>query len=225
MPGCGKTTFSAVPGSLIVDLEGGTEVLSDRDDVMVWPRKDPNTGKIPKVEWDKVDGLSNRLLRGDHRFKVICFDTVTTGQKLTLTRVMKSSATPDMPSQPEYGKSNQLLTDLIERWCAMARETNIAVVFNVHAEEVKDEDSGIVLIRMSLTPGLIKTVYRTVSAIGYLAEDPKSGNRRLLLRNTGRVTAKFRQPQTGPQLPLEIDNPKLSQILDHREQARKARRG
>jgi hypothetical protein len=225
MPGCGKTTFSAISGALIIDLEGGTEVIADRKDVMVWPRRDPNTGKVPVPDWDSMERLSNRLKRGDHPFKVLCFDTVSKGQKLSLQKVMKQSPTPEQPTQPEYGRANILLGDLIESWCGLARETGINVVFNVHAEEVKDEDTGVVLIRMSVTPGLIKTVYQSVSSIGYLAEDPKTSKRRLLLRNTNKVTAKFRQPQSGPQLPLEIDNPSLENILAHREKARAARKG
>jgi hypothetical protein len=230
MPGSGKTTFCAVPGALIIDLEGGTEVIADRTDVMVWPRRDPNTNKVPTPDWDALERLSNRLKRGDHGFKVICFDTLTKAQKLSLSKVMKQSATPEQPTQPEYGRANILLGDMIEMWCGLARETGINVIFNVHAEEVKDEDTGSVLIRMAVTPGLIKTVYQSVSSIGYIAEKPapaanKPTERRLLLRNTNKVTAKFRQPKSGPQLPLEIDNPSLETILEHRKKAREARKG
>jgi hypothetical protein len=217
-PGSGKTTFGATDKTLIVDLEGGTEVLADRPDVMVWPRKDKE-GRIPKVTWDEVMALSDRLRKGDHPFEVIVFDTLSAAQRLTLQKVMKASPTPDMPSMPEWGKSNELLLQLVREWCALAKETGINVIFNCHAEEVKDESTGTVLIRMSLTPGVIKGVYQAVSSIGYLAEDPKSGKRKLLLRSTNKVLAKYRQPLTGPQLPLEIDDPSIEKILKHRKGA------
>ena len=223
-PGSGKTTFGAIPGTLVIDFESGSEVLADRTDVSIWPRRDPNTGKIPKVTWDDFMALDRQLRSGNHPFKNLEFDTLTKAQSLTLSKVMKSSPTPEMPSQPEYGRSNQMLLDVIEGWCAIAKETGVHVIFNVHAAEVVDESSNSVLIRMSLTPGVIKGLIASVSAIGYLAEGQADKNgvakRRLLLHNTSKVVAKYRQPRSGPQLPLELDDPSLQAILSHREQAR-----
>lgn len=229
-PGSGKTTFAATPKTLLLDLEGGAEVLADRTDVMVWPKPDAN-GRLPKITWDDVvaltEGLRNALVKGTLPFNVLCFDTLTTAQRMCLAKVMRASATPDMPSQPEYGKANELLLAMVREWCQLAKEYGINVIFNVHAEEVKDDASGVVLIRMSLTPGVIKGVYQAVSSIGYIAETPgKSATdpskRKLLLRSTNKVVAKFRQPQSGPQLPLEIDDPSLEKILDHRRKAQAA---
>lgn len=221
MPGCGKTSFCAEPDSLIIDLEGGAEVVADRKDVSVWPKKDPKTGKVPTPTWDSLDALLHRLETKPHPFKIIAFDTMSKMQKLALKKVMKASPTPDMPSQPEYGKANTLVADVIEKWCGIARETGVTVVFNCHAEEVPDDNN--ILIRMSLTPGVTKTMYQAVSAIGYLAENVKTQQRKLLLRSTNKINAKFRQPQSGPQLPLEISDPSLATILEHRENARKER--
>jgi hypothetical protein len=222
-PGCGKTTFGAIPNTLVIDFEQGSEVLADRTDVMLWPRRDPNTGKVPKVTWDDFMALDRQLRSGNHPFKNLMFDTLTKAQSLTLGKVMKSSPTPEMPSQPEYGRSNTLLNDVIEGWCAIAKETGVNVIFNIHAAEVVEESGG-VLIRMNLTPGVIKILVASVSAIGYLSEGIANqqgvSKRRLLLHNTTKVNAKFRQPRSGPQLPLELDDPSLQAILAHREKAR-----
>ena len=226
-PGVGKTTFSAVPKSLIVDFEGGTEVIADRDDVMVWPRRGKD-GKLPKITWDDFMALDRRLRTGNHPFEVIAFDTASAAQRLTLAKAMKASATPQMPSQPEYGVSNALLADVIEAWCALSRETGITVVFNIHAQEVTEE-SGSILIRMALTPGVTRTIHQSVSSIGYL-EEVRSGvppnvkiDRKLTLRSTNKVQAKLRQPLSGPQLPGEMTNPSLVKILEFRKTAREER--
>jgi AAA domain len=227
-PGSGKTTFSAVRDSLILDLEGGTEVLADRADVMVWPRKDPRTGKRKEPTWPEVSSISSQLLTKKHPFRVVTFDTMTKLQSIALKSVSPGLAQGQQPSQPEYGKANNFVNDLIEKWCAHARENNIAVVFNVHAAEVKDEDSGSLLIRMDLTPGVIKVMYREVSHIAYIEEYKGTAGktiRRLQLANTAKVTAKFRQPQSGPQVPSVVDGDKVSldYLLKHREDARQAR--
>jgi len=225
-PGAGKTTFRATPKSLILDFEGGSEVLADRRDVMVWPRRDPRTGKVPKISWRDFEQvntqLKSRLAQGTLPFEVICFDTLSAMQRLTLEQVMASTGTN--PSQPEWGKSNELLLQVVRDWCALSRETGINVVFNCHAQEVIDDSTKSVLIRMALTPGVISGINQAVSAIGYLsASKPdartKEVQRALLLHQTTKVLAKFRQPRTGPQLPSEIPNPSLAQILEHRKKA------
>jgi hypothetical protein len=226
-PGSGKTTFGAGKDSLIVDLEGGTEVLADRSDVMVWPRK--NNQRIRKEPtWPEVQALSSQLLTKKHPFRVIQWDTVTKLQNIVLKHIVPGMANGTPPGLQEYGKANTLIIDLIEKWCAHARENNIAVVFAVHAKEVKDEDSGVLHIRMDLTPGVQQAMNREVSHIAYIEEFKAQGgkpSRRLQFGNTAKVTAKFRQPQSGPQLPQTIDGDKVSldYLLKFREDARKAR--
>ena len=223
-PGSGKTTLLKTAQDseygrdvIVIDMEGGTRSISDRDDVMVATK--PGTDGDPLETWDDVSAVSELLRRqvieGTCPFKTIGFDTLSAAQRLTLQKVMKASPTPDMPSQPEYGKANELLLDLVRKWCEVSRRYGVNVIFNCHAVEEKDESTGIVLIRMSLTPGVIKGVYQAVDSIGYIAADPKTNRRRLLLRETPKVLAKFRQPQSGPQLPLEIDDPDLGNIIEH----------
>jgi hypothetical protein len=189
----------------------------DRKDVQVWPRRNDD-GTLPKIKWSDVTKLSDRLQRGNHPFEVIYFDTLTAGQRLTLEQVMKASPTPEMPTQPEYGRSNELLLSVVRQWCSLAKETGINVVFNCHAEEVV-EANGSVLIRMALTPGVVKGINQAVSAIGFLQVDLKE-NRKLILHQTAKILGKYRNAETGPQLPSEIALPAksggLQLLLDHR---------
>ena len=221
-PGSGKTTLLATAQSsphgkdvLVIDMEGGTRAISDRDDVMV--ATDSNGGPI--MSWDDLAAISSLLrrqvLEGECPFKTIGFDTLSAMHRLALSKVMKASPTPDMPSQPEYGRANELMLDQVRGWCDLSREKGINVIFNCHAVEEKDDSTGIVLIRMALTPGVIKGVYQAVDSIGYIAEDARTAKRKLLLKTNNRVLAKFRQPLTGPQLPLEIENPNLGEIIEH----------
>jgi len=221
-PGAGKTTLVASAQDsthggpvLLIDLEGGVRAISDRADVMVAtdPKGDPLT------EWMDVTRISDRLKRdvkaGTCPFKTIAFDTLSAAQRMTLKQVMATSPNSGaMPSQPEYGKANELLLDLVRSWCTLSREYGINVIFNCHAVEEKDEATGIVLIRMALTPGVIKGVYQAVDSIAYISSDTKE-ERKLLLKTTNKVLAKFRQPQSGPQVPLEIKNPSMAQIIEH----------
>src|SRR5690606_2967521 len=105
-----------------------------------------------------------------HSYRTIGFDSLTAAYRLALDSVMKASATPEMPSQPEYGKANELVLGLVRDMKeAFAIRRGWNVIFTAHAEEVKDESTGVVLIRMAITPGVVKGVYQAVDAVGYLA--------------------------------------------------------
>jgi hypothetical protein len=209
-PGSGKTTFAASgPKPLIADLDGtAARSLSDRSDVEI---------ASCKGGWDEMDSLSNFLLRmpmSEMPFETISWDTVSTMQSFALRKVMRQSATPQQPTQQEYGFANQMIIDFVEKWCLHARKTGLNVVFPVHAAEIKDESTGVITIRMDLTPGCLKGVAKTVDTIGYMGQDLKE-NRTLVLHNTHKITAKHHQPQTGPgRIDLEILNPNLTQIIN-----------
>jgi hypothetical protein len=206
-PGSGKSTLAASgPNPIIIDIDGtAVQSLSDRDDVQIAPANQ---------SYEQVMAISDRLLAGNHPFQTVCFDTITTFHQMSLKKVMKASPTPDMPSQPEYGKANAMLGDLVGKWCTHARETGINVVFNVHVKEDKDENSGVMYVRMALTPGSTLEVYRAVDTIGYLMVNDKTEQRKLLLKSNGRVVAKHHQPRTGQnRIPTEIVDPDLGIII------------
>jgi hypothetical protein len=207
-PGAGKTRFAASgPKPIIIDADGtAARTLRNRADVMLFQPKD----------WLDCEKISRTLLHKKHDFETVCWDTLTSLQRFALKNVMSASATPQMPNMGEYGKANEMVVALVDDWCSAARERGINVVFNVHAEEVKDESTGVVLIRMSLTPGAMKGVYRAVDTIGYIAEQNTKDGRafRLLLHSNNRIVAKHHQPEEGDGIiPLEIDAPDLGKII------------
>jgi len=210
--GAGKTTLGCTAQDsdlgkdvLLIDLEGGVRSVADRDDITVMQPRN----------WEEVVQLIEWLKKNDHPYKTWIFDSLTEAQRMTLKMVMKSSPTPDMPSQPEYGKSNELVLTMVRELRNLSVERGLNIVFTAHADEVKDESSGTVLIRMALTPGCVKGLYQIVDAIAYLQADYKTDQRKLFLKSTHRVLAKFRQPRTGPQLPTEIENPSMAAIIEH----------
>jgi hypothetical protein len=205
-PGAGKTTLAASgPKPLVIDVDGtAVRSLADRNDIEIMPIRN----------WDDIEKISQYLKTRSHPFETISWDTCTAMQKMALQKVTKTSATPTMPSQGEYGTANEMVLTVVRDWCALARETGVHVIFNVHAEEVKDENSGVVLVRMSLTPGTLKGVNQATDTIGYLQLVPGSDKRKLLLRTTARIIAKHHQPQTGKRLAHELDDPTLQMFID-----------
>jgi len=218
--GCGKTTLianaqdsDAGKDVFIIDTDKGMQSLGDREDVVVWRGPDP-TNKA--MTWTDIVRIVEWLKTTEHTYRTIGFDSISAAYRIALTEVMKASPTPDMPSQPEYGKANELVLSLIRDMKeAFSVQRGWNVVYTAHAEEVKDESTGMVLIRLAVTPGVVKGIYQIVDAVGYLAESPKDRSRKMILKTTGKVVAKYRQPQTGPQVPLELDNPNLGRILEH----------
>jgi len=220
--GSGKTTLIAQAQDteigrdvIIIDTDKGMKSLDDRDDVVVWRGPDP---KNKAMTYQDIVGIGNWLATQKHTFRTIGLDSVTALYAICLKEAMKASPTPDMPSQPEYGKANTMILDLLRDWKEkFSVQRGWTFIATAHSEEQKDETSGAVLIRMSVTPGVVKGIYQIFDAVGYLLADPsgKTNQRTMLLRTTPRIIAKFRQAQSGPQLPLEITNPNLGTILEH----------
>jgi len=209
-PGVGKTTFITKAQDheygrdvILLDFEKGIRSVSDRDDVAVY--------RPPNNNWNDVENIKRWLLSADHGYKTIGVDTLTSLQQLAV-----ESVTSGQPSQPEWGKANEKVLKLVRDFKELSVTKGINVLFTAHAKEIKDKD-GDVYIRLDLTPQVENGVQRIVDALGYLEVDPtgKTGTRNMLFKKTRKVLAKYRQPESGPQLPLEIKDPSLGMILDH----------
>jgi AAA domain-containing protein len=215
--GSGKTTLlqgaqdsESGRNLFVLDVEKGSRSINDRDDIIVWRPPSSHFDDVMRTwEWLKKEP--------NHGFKTIGLETLTALHTLALKKVMAAGIPGAMPSQPEYGKANQLLLDLVQDMCDMSKTRGWNVIFTAHAEDMVVEGTGTMFIRLSMTPGVTKGLYAIVSTVGYLGLQVQGQRekRTLLLRNTNRVIAKTRQPMTGPQLPTEIENPSLAQILDH----------
>ena len=94
----------------------------------------------------------------------------------------------------------------------MAQSNGINVIFTALAIETKDESTGAVLTRPALTPKALELAAGAVDMLGYLTQD-KNGMRVLKFQPNPAYMAKVRQPMTGEQIPLVIENPTLPDIL------------
>jgi phage nucleotide-binding protein len=226
--GAGKTTLACTAQDtphgqdvLLVDVDLGVESVSDRSDIHVMQ---PTEWKVNTAENMSLYTIASRLkAQGDDvkHIGTVVFDSITAIYEMILKDILKASPTPDMPSQPEYGKANMALQQLLQDMRALSRK-GIHVVFICHAKEETTE-SGMVLTRLALTPGVTNAITRIVDHIGFLTMDMTSGNRKLVFKPNPKVTAKFRQPRTGPQLPLELLNPSMAQIIEHVRKAKEAK--
>lgn len=219
-PGAGKTTLlttatHATNGGPLLIVNFDQEVRSIRDltgpDVQVWPGR-KQQGKI--TGYPQIEGFLRRLSTGRHPFKTIGLDSMNGLYGFALKHI-QATTNPRDPRMM-YGQANDLVIGIIREWAAVAREQGINVVATCHVREVVEGegDSGRVIIRPDVTPGVIKIAYQAFSCAGYL-EERVGGKRRLTLHNKHNVIAKVHQPQSGPQLDLEIDNPDLGLIIDH----------
>lgn len=207
--GAGKTTFITKAQDhpqgrnvILLDLEKGIRSISDRDDVAVW--------RPPNKKWSDFEDIVRWLVSAEHSYKTIGVDSLT-----SLYQLAKESVTPGQPSQPEYGKINAKLLKVVRDLKELSVTKGTHVLFTAHAEEVKDSD-GSLFIRMALTPQVIKDLNQVLDGVGYLEVDAsgKSSRRRLTIQTNRKVVAKYRQPETGPQLAAEIQDPTLGLLLD-----------
>jgi len=208
--GAGKTTFICHAQDhpkgrnvILLDVEKGIRSVSDRDDVAVWrPDKD-------SPRWSDFEEIVRWLVSANHEYKTIGVDSLT-----SLYQLAKESVTPGQPSQPEYGKINAKILKAVRDLKELSTSKGIHVLFTAHAEEVRDKDE--VFIRMALTPQVIKDLNQVLDGVGYLEVDPsgKTNRRKLTLQTNRKVIAKYRQPETGPQLAAEIPDATLGLLLD-----------
>lgn len=215
-PGSGKSTLAGTAAKndvskelLLVNFDGELRSLSDRTDISVWPKD-----KAVQSTQQAAAFLS-KLQRMKHPFQTIMFDTMNSAHKLAYKEELTKGG-PNRDGRQVYGGANDWVLDIIYTWSMRARETGINVIFIMHSEEVKDGENGPIVLRPSVTPGVIKGMHQAVSAVGCLLEMPGTGHtRKLYLHNTAKISAKMHQPQSGQLLPLEIVNPDLGRMIEH----------
>lgn len=214
--GSGKSTVAASAVSaesgkplLVVNFDGEVNSLRGRTDIDIWPRK----GGVRS--WERIAAFTDRLATGKHPFKTIVFDTGNNMYRYALAHV-KASGSPNRDPRQIFGGANDLVNEVIVKFVQIANERGINVIWNWHAEEVKEGvgDAVKLFIRPDATPGVLKTIYQQHSTIGYL-EERMAGKRRLYLHNTLKLIAKVHQPQGEGALAVEIDDPDFGKVIDH----------
>lgn len=208
-PGVGKTTFAASAQDseygrdvLFIDVEGGVRSISDRDDITIFRPE----------SFDDIKSVYIELKAGNLPYKTVVVDSIGEAQALGLRTIMRTSRTPDLPGLQDYGKSNEQIGGLIRGLRSMAQSNGINVIFTALAVETKDESTGAVLTRPALTPKALELAAGAVDMLGYLTQD-KNGKRVLKFQPNPTYMAKVRQPASGEQIPLVIENPTLPDIL------------
>jgi hypothetical protein len=160
--GAGKTRFAATaPNVLIIDInEKGTRSA----------RRYPGH-VLPITHWEDIGGAYWYLRKGDHEFKSVAIDTLTTMQDACMRYVLKEQADldptkdPSMPSKRDWGKTSQLM----KRWMLQFRNLPMNVIFLAQERTIEDEDSGeITLHTCDLPAGARGTALGSVEVIGRL---------------------------------------------------------
>jgi len=209
-PGVGKTTFAASAQDspygkdvLFIDVEGGVRSISDRADITIFRPDD----------FDDIRKVFLMLKNGElSAFKTVVVDSIGETQALGLRSIMKTSKTPDLPGLQDYGKSNEQVGNLIRGLRGLAQSKGVNVIITALAVESKDETTGAVLTRPALTPKALELATGAVDMLGYLSQT-KDGTRVLNFAPSPSYMAKLRQPVSGAQIPLRIENPSLVDIL------------
>lgn len=215
-PGVGKTTLACTAADsefgkdlLLFEFDpSGADSVSDRDDVSIWP--DPDSDTAPT--WDQFRKLVDQVVAAGSSspYKTLVFDSISSiYDDLIKPKVVGN--TEKQPSQSQWGDANRLLIKFMMDVLSL-NTRGINTVFIGHSLEEKDEDS--VLIRLAGTPKGRDEVLRNIGNVGYFDWDRRVENRVLKLKPERRVQGpKFRQPQSGDQMPLEFKNPTMDDIL------------
>lgn len=164
--GVGKTTIVGTMPSrgLLIDvpqLEGGTEVLENKDNIDV----------TPVASWDEIDQVYQYLESGKHDYKWAAIDTITAFQELAKRKVIKDrdiSASPHKITLQEFGQIGSLVGELIYKfrllpiftiWLAQERSFDaIDGQAHIMGPAVLPGALGSLLPSMMLV-GRLKTVY------------------------------------------------------------------
>lgn len=216
--GTGKTRLAgsadAVPDMrpvLIVDVEGGTESLRKP-----YPRVDTVRVKT----WKEMQKVYDDLHMGSHDYQTIVVDSLTEVQKFNMDQIMvdtvekRSDQDPDVPSMREWGKN---LTQM-RRYTRAFRDLPISTIFTALALEKKDDATGRVSIKPSLSGKLADEVaafldivcyYYTKQIPAQTGEEPELA-RILLTRKTDKHIAKDRTDR----LPMILRDPDMKMIYD-----------
>ena len=223
-PGVGKTELATTMTHsdlgnpmLIINFDEELRSISDRSDIAVWPGAKTN-GKIEN--WQRAAAFCDSLVTRKHPFKSICLDTLNSAYDKFLFPMAEAEVRAGTDLRQIYGRANDELLRIIRQFAAMSRDRGINVLFCCHDEEKQVGENGPIYIRPSVTPGVIKGMYQSISTVGYLEvtkslDKTKPAPRKLITQPTARIVAKNHQPRSGRQIPAELIDPDLGKLIDH----------
>lgn len=214
----GKTTFGLSAGveqTLVLDPERGTAEMRT---------KNPNVWPIDK--WEDLDDAYNYLAYSQHPYKWIVVDSLTKMNNMALKYVMKLQEEksldriPGLVQQRDYGKSGELMKDLINRFHALP----LGVVFTANermddgadSEEDEDIEGGNAIFIPDLPKGVRGAANSVVDVIGrlYVARDGEGkAERRLWIGETLKYDTGYRSDFVLPDMVKSPTIPKLVRLI------------
>lgn len=214
----GKTTFGLTAGverTLVLDPERGTSEMRT---------KNPNVWHIER--WEDLDDAYNFLRYTEHPYQWVVVDSLTKLNNMALKYVMKLQEEksldriPGLVQQRDYGKSGELMKDLLTRFHAMP----MGVIFTANermdtgadSEEDEEIEGGQAIFIPDLPKGVRGAANSIVDVIGRLyvvqLEDKKK-ERRLWIGESLKYDTGYRSDFTLPDYVKNPTVPKLVRLI------------
>jgi phage nucleotide-binding protein len=221
-PGAGKTVFlgSAVADertwpALFLNFEGGTmSIASKCNHVKVNELGKPKQGTIDVIKPKNMDEFDKILefLEGDHPYKCVLIDSLTEINYLNLMEATEHNPkSTGIPQIGDYGTNAVQMRRMIRAF----RDLEAHIIIACLAQESKDDMTGKVTIKPSLTGKLSDEVPAMVDIVGYLTVDTKDNARVMFFQPTAKAIAKDRSE--GGKLGDCVENATLPTVLDYLE--------
>jgi len=183
-----------------LDAEGGTSSISHYSEDKI---------KIAEVyNWSEVVRFKDRLFRMPAEqvpFGTFVHDNLGEYYNLATKAVCGDNETP---SQPEYGKINQLIIVHVREWRDYSRRTGKTVLF-IAWDDNERAETGFTKKHLAFTPGIQKILPGLVDVIGYLSvgESRPPYTRVLNFAPSPKTVSKFRRPRDAQALKIPYDIP------------------
>ena len=217
--GVGKTILagsaSGVPEMspvLVIDIEGGTESLKHTY---------PNVDVVRVQTWKDMQNVYNELAVGKSGYKTVILDSLTEIQKFNMYDIMdkavkaRANQDPDVPGMREWGINLEQCRKLVRAF----RDLPMNAIFTALAKDDRNDRTGVITTRPSLSGKLAAEVAAFLDIVGYYyvkqvvdpADKEKVGLSRLLLTST---TEQYVAKDRSGRLPQVIVNPTMQTIFD-----------
>lgn len=213
----GKTTFGISAGvnkTLVIDPENGTDEMKVKNP-HVWPVD----------RWEDLEDVTNFLRFGDHQYEWVVVDGLTKLANMSLKYVMRLQEEksldriPGMVQQRDYGKSGELMKDMLTRFHNMP----LGVIYTAQErqdgayDDNDDDDSEETEVAYipDLPRGVRGVANSLVDVIGRLyvvkldGEPPKA-ERRLFIGESVKYDTGYRSDYV---LPDYVRNPTIPKLV------------
>lgn len=188
----------------VLDKEGGTNVISDRNDIDVFD----------VVDWMQIQRFAADCadIRKPLPWKSIILDNFCEMSDAEMATRVAKGHTPELR---DYNLNTINMVAFARFWRDLSRSRGVNVIFNFWDETDKSESSGLWETRFATTPKMANKLQGVLDTIGYLTVADNSDERILSFAPNRRSANKFRRAPTSAamKIPLVIPKPDLGEIL------------